>query len=56
MPTILAFLSLANRAYSALTRQLEAFIIEESIAQLLRLRINRCRVHEVKYLSPTKVT
>ena len=53
MPT---FLSHANRAYSILTRQLEAFVIEVSTVLVLRLKTNQWRVHEVKYLPPTKVT
>ena len=56
MPTISAFLSQANRAYSTLARQLEAVIIEVSTLQALRLKTNPWRVHEVKYLPPTKVT
>ena len=49
-------LSQANRAYSTLTRQLEAVIIEVSTVQALRLRTNSWQVHEAKYLPPTKVT
>ena len=56
MPTILAFLSQANRAYSTLTRQLEAVIIAVSMVQVLRLSTNPQRVHEAKYLPTTKVT
>ena len=51
-----AFLSLTNRAYSTLTRQLEAVIIEVSTAQALRLRTNQRQVYDVKYMPPTKVT
>ena len=54
MPTVSAFLSQANRAYSTLTRQLEAVIIEASTVQLLRLSTNPQQVHKVKYL-PSKV-
>ena len=49
MPTISAFLSQANRAYSTLTGQLKAVIIEVST---VRLRTNQLRVHEVKCLPP----
>ena len=31
--------------------QLEAFIIEVSMVEALRLRTNPCRVHEVKYFT-----
>ena len=56
--SIADFLSLANRAYSTLTRQLEAVINEISMTQVLRLRTNpwHAQVHEGKYLPPTKVT
>ena len=46
MPTISAFLSQANRAYSDWTRQLEA-----SMVQVLRLRTNPWQVHRAKYLT-----
>ena len=45
MPTISAFLSKANWAYSTLTRQLEVVIIEVSTVQVLRLSTNPWRVH-----------
>ena len=47
---------LAIRAYSTLTRQLEAVIIEEFTAQALSLRTDQWQMHEAKYLLPTKVT
>ena len=47
-------LSQSNRAYSSMTRQLEAIIIE--VSTVLRLRANQWQVHEVKYLPPMKVT
>ena len=56
MSTISAFLSQANRAYETLTRQLKAVIIELYTVQALRLRTDPWRVHEAKYLPPTKVT
>ena len=56
MPTILAFLSQHNRAYSTLNRQLEVIIIEISVVQVLKLRTNQWQVHATKYLLPTKVT
>ena len=56
MPTISAFLSQANGAYSTLTRQLEAVIIEVSAVQVLRLRNKPWEVHETKHLPPIKVT
>ena len=56
MPNISAFLFLANRDYSTLTRQLEAVIIVVSMVQVLRLRTNSRKVHEAKYLPPRKVT
>ena len=43
MPTILASLSQPNRAYSSLTIQLEAAIIEVFTVQLLRT--NQQQVH-----------
>ena len=55
MPTISAVPLQANKAYSTLTRQLKAAIIEVSMVQELRLRSNPWRVHEAKYLPPTKV-
>ena len=49
--TWLYFLFQANRP---LTRQLEAVIIEVSMAQVLTLRTNPWRVDEAKYLPPKK--
>ena len=56
MPTVSAFFSQANRAYSTLTRQLEAVIIEVSTVQVLRLRTNPQEVHKANYLPSMKVT
>ena len=56
MPTILTILSQANGAYSTLTRQPEAVIIEVCTVQVLRLRTNPWRMHKAKDLTPTKVT
>ena len=56
MPIISAFLYQANRAYSTLTKQVEAVMIEVSTVQAPILRTNLQRVHEAKYLPPTKVT
>ena len=50
------YFTLSLRAYSISTRQLETVIIEVSTVQVLRLRTNPWRVHEVKYLLSTKVT
>ena len=42
-------------AYSTLTRQLEAVIIEESTVPVLKLRTTQWQVHKVKYLPLTEV-
>ena len=55
-PGISAFLSQPNRVYSNLTTQLEPVNIEGSLIQVLRLRTNSWRVHEARYLPPTKLS
>ena len=52
----LTYLSQDNRAYSTLTRQLEAVINEVFTVQVLKLRTNQWQTHEAKYFPPTKVT
>ena len=54
--TILAFLSHANRAYSTLTRQLKTVIIELSMAQVLWLRTNPWRMHEIPNANNNGIT
>ena len=50
-----SFFSQANRAYSFLTRQLEAVIFEVPTVQVLRLQLINGKCMR-KYLPPTKVT
>ena len=56
MPTISAFLSQPNRAYSSLTIWLETVIIEVSTVEVLRLRTNPWQLHKSKHLPPTNGT
>ena len=54
--SILSNLSQANKAYSTLTRKVEAVIIEVSMVEVLMLRTYPQRVYKTKYLPHTKVT